>query len=114
MTWHLLAALALACAPAPPGPTTEEELRDVDLTYDLAITHRRIEQSGFEAAQAVRLQQDALGVGVGARLTAGGIEVVLREVHGRIRFRAALEPLRAALARRDAAGEQPLEEGGRR
>lgn len=86
-------------APAPTqGPTAAatESRTNADEDFELNIVERRINEENFEAATEVEVGGDAesgfnvrVGVGVGAE----SIDVLLRNVRGRVRFRATLEPL---------------------
>ena len=92
-------ASAQGRTPTPPEPapqaTTDTAARaSADETFDLDIGERRINRSDFEASTAVEAGESSarglnlrVGVGVGARQ----IDVLLRNVRGRVRFRANLE-----------------------
>jgi hypothetical protein len=81
------AALALTILTAGRGP------QSVDQTLDLAVSERVIEGAPFEAAQALSVEQSGLSMHIGVRLAAGTIRVLLRNVHGHVRFRADFGPI---------------------
>lgn len=67
-----------------------------DETIDLNITERRIAESNYRASTSVEIGPDQtrgvwLRVGVG--VFANNIEVLLRNITGRVRFRGTLEPV---------------------
>jgi hypothetical protein len=67
-----------------------------DETIDLNITERRIAEPNYRASTSVEIGPDQtrgvwLRVGVG--VFANNIEVLLRNVTGRVRFRGTLEPV---------------------
>lgn len=66
-----------------------------DETFDLNIEHRRIVEENFAASTEVEAGGDrsALSLRVGVAVRAREIEVVLRNVQGRVRFRASLAPV---------------------
>lgn len=68
--------------PAPPSPVAE--------TYELDITERRIHRPGFQAGSNVVVDpgDGGIHVRVGAGISARSIDIVLRNVHGTVRFRA--------------------------
>lgn len=96
-----LSALALAqdkdsAQPAPtPAPQTESRT-SADETFELNISEKRITEKDFEASTSVEAGEESarglrlrIGVGIGA----DAIDVLLRNVRGRVRFRASLAPL---------------------
>lgn len=113
----LVALLLLAaCAPAAaqtdpatsstPTPTpraatdAEQQARtNADETFDLNIDERRITRDNFEASTSVEIagQENAQGLNlnlrVGVAVGARSIDVLLRNVRGRVRFRGSLEAL---------------------
>ncbi len=97
--------------PAPPAQTSDDT---ADEDYELDITQRRITESDFHAATEVSAgdaEPGGLDLRVGARVRAGEIDVLLRNVRGRVRFRASLAPvlrlLDARRATRPAPAPQP-------
>jgi hypothetical protein len=98
----ILAALASAQSPNPatPNPTPQaadansaERIR-ADETFELNITERRITKHNLEASTSVEVGDESaqglhlrIGVGVGAQ----EIDVLLREVHGSVRFHGSLD-----------------------
>jgi hypothetical protein len=59
----------------------------------LNITERRYSQENFEASTAIRTNGDGneLKVQVGVAVAAGRIDLLLRNVHGTVRFRGTLQ-----------------------
>jgi hypothetical protein len=92
------AADANAQAPRPDSSTADED-------FELNIDQRRINEGDFHAETAVSTGGSrGLQLNVGVTLRASDIDVLLRNVRGRVRFRASLEQvLRLLDARRDAA-----------
>jgi hypothetical protein len=65
-----------------------------DETFELNITERRITERDFEASTSVEAGEETargLMLRVGVAVGADEINVLLRNVHGRVRFRASLE-----------------------
>lgn len=94
---------AVAPPPAAEGATADED-------FELDITQRRITESDFSAATAVEAGggPGGLDLRVGATVRAAEIDVLLRNVRGRVRFRASLETvLRLLDARRHASPAPP-------
>jgi hypothetical protein len=90
-----------AAAPSQPSqPSQPRATADED--FELNIDVRRINESDFHAETAVETEGAAgLLLRVGVSLRASNIEVLLRAVRGRVRFRASLAPvLRRLEARR--------------
>lgn len=76
--------------PAAPARTSADE------TFDLDIAERRITEESFAASTAVELGGEGrrgVSVRVGVAVGAERIDVLLRNVRGRVRFRASLEEL---------------------
>jgi hypothetical protein len=85
-------AVLLATAAEPP--------ERADRTFTLDIGERRITEAGFQASTAVQLPSEARSgylLRVGAAVIARRIDVVLRNVHGQVRFRADTSALRQRL-----------------
>jgi hypothetical protein len=82
---------------AQPAPAPQTEMRtSADETFDLNISEKRITEKDFEASTSVEAGEESarglrlrIGVGIGA----DAIDVLLRNVRGRVRFRATLAPL---------------------
>lgn len=114
----LLAAVASALAQDPPGrraapaatPTAQtpaESRTNADESFELNIAERRINERDYEASTEVEVGapdgSSGLNLRVGVRVGAREIDVLLRNVFGRVRFRATLDPvLRLINARRPA------------
>lgn len=83
------AALAKAQNVQAPSRTTADE------SFELNITQHRIIESDFKASTALEVGQESQGLrlSVGTSLSASRINVMLRNVTGRVRFRASLEPV---------------------
>lgn len=93
---------ASAQTPAPPGPATRAAA-PVDEDFELNIDLRRITEKDFEAATAVEAGgEGGLRLRVGVALRADSIDVLLRNVRGRVRFRASLGPVLRLLEARPA------------
>jgi hypothetical protein len=82
-------------AAAPPAATTQPGNRtSADETFELNITERRITERNFEASTSVETGEGSphgLMLRVGVAVRADEINVLLRNVRGRVRFRASLE-----------------------
>ena len=91
------AVLAFTIVTAGAGPAVFDE------TYDLDIAERVIEQQAFEAGHELRIDERGFRMDAGVRLFAGSIHVLLRNVKGRVRFRADFGPLDTVLRGRAAA-----------
>lgn len=99
-------ASAQTSAPAPSGagvvPRVAAVAQNAGTTnasedFELNISERRITESDFEASTEVASVGEGRGRGldlrVGVMVRAGNIDVLLRNVHGRVRFRASLGPV---------------------
>lgn len=84
---------------------------DANEDFELNIAERRITEPGFFASTAVNVSAGALRLGVGVALGAERIDVLLRNVSGRVRFRGSLDALRRVL---DAHGATPAADPARR
>ena len=104
----LLSALAEAQtgAPAPRDAPAVRNTATASEDFELNIGERRITESDFEASTEVSSGGEGGGRGldlrVGVMVRAGNIDVLLRNVHGRVRFRASLEPVLRLLNQRRA------------
>ena len=100
---------ATATTNATPNATNTQG--DVNEDFELNIDERRITERDFYASTAIEAGEESarglylrIGVGVGA----SEIDVLLRNVRGRVRFHGSLEALRRVLdARRPAATNAP-------
>ncbi|HEV2862787.1 MAG TPA: hypothetical protein VGX48_17355 [Pyrinomonadaceae bacterium] len=103
------AALAVMATQAR-AQTQPAPQRSKDEDFELNITERRIVETDLYAGTELAAG-DARGRGldlrVGVMVRAGSIEVLLREVHGRVRFRADLGPLLRLLDARRANSQAP-------
>ncbi len=90
-------------APVAPQTTTTTTASE---DFDLNIAERRITESDFEASTEVASGGEGAGRGldlrVGVMVRANSIDVLLRNVQGRVRFRASLEPILRLLNQRRA------------
>jgi hypothetical protein len=80
-----------ATASAPPAPQTS-----ADEDFELNIGERRINEESFEASTEVEVGgrgERGVNLRVGVAVGAGSIEVLLRNVRGRVRFRGSLDEL---------------------
>jgi hypothetical protein len=104
---HTHAQTRPADAPAPPAnaQAPRAESSNADEEFELNIDVRRIHESDFRAETAVSTEgARGLQLNVGVALRASDIDVLLRNVRGRVRFRATLDPvLRLLDSRRVAA-----------
>jgi len=108
----IIAAATFAAAQTPaPEPAPRPEARaaapletTADEDFELNIDQRRITENDFHASTAVEAggaEPNGLDLRVGAVVRASEIDVLLRNVRGRVRFRASLEQvLRLLDARR--------------
>ncbi|HVF55264.1 MAG TPA: hypothetical protein VM934_03890 [Pyrinomonadaceae bacterium] len=85
---------------APPAQETQAvrptARTTIDEDFQLNIVERRITESDFEASTSIEMgdeQARGLRLGIGVAVGANRIDVLLRNVQGRVRFRATLEPL---------------------
>jgi hypothetical protein len=76
-----------------PSPDSSAARTNVDETFELNIDERRYSQENFEAATAVETNNAPGNVHlqIGVALVSGRIDVSLRNVHGRVRFRGTLD-----------------------
>lgn len=83
-----------------PSPTADED-------FELNIDQRRINEGSFHAETAASTDgARGLRLDVGVALSAVDIDVLLRNVHGRVRFRASLDPVLRLLDAHRAAAPQ--------
>lgn len=76
---------------------------DVDETFELNIAERRITEQNFFASTSVAAGEEGargLDLRVGVAVGAERIDVTLRNVRGRVRFRGSLDALRRVLEAR--------------
>lgn len=90
-------------------PTTQQQGRanaqgnlpaNVDEKFELNIAERRITERDFFASTAIELGElsaRGLSLRIGVAVGANEIDVLLRNVQGRVRFRASLDALRRVL-----------------
>jgi hypothetical protein len=80
----------------------------VDETFELNIDERRYSQESFAASTAVGTNDasDNLNLQIGVALTSGRIDVLLRNVHGTVRFRGTLGRILEIISNRQAASSQ--------
>ena len=79
-------------------------------TFELNITERRITEHGFAASTTVEVGEETargLSLRVGVAVGADEINVLLRNVRGRVSFRATLERVLERLSARRAPGTVP-------
>lgn len=89
-----------------PAPDAEGARTSADETFDLNIAERRISESNYEASTSVEILEEAasgVNLRVGVMLGASNIDVLLRNVRGRVRFRGSLESVLQRLNERRAA-----------
>jgi hypothetical protein len=99
----MVMAAAFFQAADPPAPSATAE------TYVLDIAEKRIHRSGFQAGSNVVIDQGDGGIRirVGAGVSARSIDIVLRNVHGTVRFRADTSRLDAARSTAPAPARTP-------
>lgn len=95
--------------PSPPrhaAPPERQTRATADEDFDLNIAERRITETDFHAETAVEIGDEGargLDLRVGVAVRASGIDVLLRNVRGHVRFRANLDQvLRLLESRRGA------------
>ena len=122
----LVAVVSVVCVPVfaqnpivppsdKPKPKTEvlvapqSAKTDVDETFELNIDVRRFTETNFEASTSVDTNGDASNVNleVGVSLNAGRIDVLLRNVHGRVRFRGTLTRILEVIGKRQISPSEP-------
>jgi Flp pilus assembly protein TadB len=90
---------------------TQNAGENVDENFELNIAERRITEHDFFASTAIETGADAahgLSLRVGVTVGASEIDVLLRNVQGRVRFRGSLDALRRVLdARRETNATTP-------
>lgn len=76
--------------------------QDSDQTFELNFAERRFSQTDFEASTDVDTNggPDGVNVRIGVSLTAGRIDVLLRNVRGSVRFRGNLNRIFEVLGKR--------------
>lgn len=98
-------------AQSAPPPTSESLNRtSANETFELNITERRITEKGFAASTTVEVGEETargLLLRVGVAVGADEINVLLRNVRGRVNFRATMERVLARLNARRATGAAP-------
>jgi hypothetical protein len=103
----IFSATTAAQTPAPPTRPTPAG-KSVDEDFELNIEQRRITETNYQAATAVEAGgEGGLRLRVGVALRAESIDVLLRNVRGRVRFRASLAPVLRLLEARPARQAQP-------
>lgn len=92
-----------------PAPAAVSSQANVDETFELNVDERRFTKTDFEASTDVDTGGDASGVNVriGVSLTAGRIDVLLRNVHGNVRFRGTLDRILEVISRRPSSAPDP-------
>ena len=112
----ILFVLAASCATSSAqtsnrAPQSESGSRtSANETFELNITERRITERDFSASTMVEAGDETargLWLRVGVAVGAGEINVLLRNVRGRVRFRATLDRVLERINLRRAAGAAP-------
>ncbi|HJR08984.1 MAG TPA: hypothetical protein VJ842_17125 [Pyrinomonadaceae bacterium] len=97
--------------PSATTPAATNAQGDVNEDFELNITERRITEHDFLASTAIEAGEESargLSLRVGVGVGASEIDVLLRNVRGRVRFRGSLEALQRILdARRPATTTSP-------
>ena len=92
---HASAQTRAAETPSPsPQQPTQRAGATADEDFELNIDQRRINEGEYHAETAVSTEgARGLRLNVGVALSASEIDVLLRNVRGRVRFRASLDPV---------------------
>lgn len=80
-----------------PSPSNNQNQVTADENFELNITQKRITETDFARSTDVKLsnaESGGLRVEVGVGVRAESIDVIMRGIYGRVRFRASLESLR--------------------
>jgi hypothetical protein len=98
--------------PVPPSApsSVSADRTNADETFDLNITERRITERDFAASTSVEAGEESargLRLRIGVEVGASEIDVLLRNVRGRVRFRATLDRVLERLNARRAAEAAP-------
>lgn len=75
----------------PPTDTADED-------FELNIDDSRTNESNYRRSTSVEINEANVSVGIGAAVSAQKIDLLLRGVTGRVRFRASLEAIRRRIA----------------
>ena len=98
-------------AVAQQGAASDSEARtSADETFELNISERRITRRDFEASTSVEAGEESargLDLKIGVAVGAGSIDVLLRNVRGRVRFRATLDRVLQRINARRAPNPSP-------
>jgi hypothetical protein len=95
---------------AQPRSSPSAERTDADENFELNIAERRITERDFAASTSVEAGEESargLRLRVGVEVGASEIDVLLRNVRGRVRFRATLERVLERLTARRAQEKAP-------
>ena len=95
---------------APPATNESQNRTSASETFELNITERRITEKGFAASTTVEVGEETargLLLRVGVAVGADEINVLLRNVRGRVNFRATMERVLARLNARRVPGVAP-------
>ena len=109
----IVSATGVAAQTVQPKPQESPSINaparpNVDETFDLNIDVRQITRENFEASTSVSTDNDSgLNLQVGVGLAAGRIDVLLRNVRGRVRFRGSLDRILEIIDRRPVAPPAP-------
>lgn len=93
----ILGATSLIFAPDARGQNPTQPTENADEDFELNIDESRTTESNYERSTNVEVNHANVSVGVGASVRAQRIEILLRGVTGRVRFRASLEAIRRRL-----------------
>ena len=103
----LAASLCASAQATGAAPAADAQRASADEDFELNIEARRITEAGFSAStEAEAGREGGLRVRVGVMVSAVQIDVLLRNVRGRVRFRADLGPVARLLDARRAATEE--------
>jgi hypothetical protein len=91
-----------------PPPEVSGKRTSADESFELNIDERRFSRVNFEASTSVGTEGDtALNLQIGVAVAAGRIEVLLRNVQGRVRFRGSLDRILEMMNNRRMAAPEP-------
>ena len=79
---------------------TATPMDTADEDFELNIDESRTTESNYERSTSVKVNSANVSVGVGASVGAQRIDLLLRGVTGRVRFRASLDALRRRIENR--------------
>lgn len=91
------AALIFSADARGQNPTAPAATETADEDFELNINDSRTTETNYRRSTNVEINEANVSIGVGAIVSAQKIDVLLRGVTGRVRFRASLEAIRRRL-----------------